>query len=452
MRWTEEEKKALDVLGSSYRQTGKLPRQKDYASLANKYGRSLSAVISMFRNTFVDRLVPISSEIGRRRWSAKEDDALLTAVMIYGAWSWKKIARFVGSRTWLQCYRRYRTIKTPVAGRNMPQNQWTRMYKHSIFLDKRYPQSNQGEAKIKKSTIFQDVIMKHDEALQVVQPGGVITTTKYPQDTGLIDNRELVMPFDNEEDELIFRLCRLYGHRWKLIAHMINLYLQRRAAEGGENIAMLKLRSSESVHQHFRQIAGKIKETHIQEAQIPAKTIQKPARGKRMNHTWVPEEDQRLKGAVSKVLNVTSQPFSWKAVAREMGGALHANQCRARWMDFLGSYLKHTPFTENEDRILWPFVVASFDKASEGYYSYITTTIRQKQPSGEVIDISLGRVVSSQLPQRSRYTVRSRITRMKLCIMWLQNVVKVESPLDHFDLVRKLVDSPIAMRHKVKNK
>ncbi|KAJ2450612.1 hypothetical protein EV183_004181 [Coemansia sp. RSA 2336] len=444
-KWTEEEEAALDELGNSYLQTGALPQPKAYAEFGLKYGRSVAAVKGKFRNKYVERELSTPSRTKQRLWSAKEDDLLATAVMIYGAWGWKRVAEFVGSRTWLQCYRRYRLLNTPTLGKTMPHNRWTRIYKPNLF-SYAYPNA-QGKTWIRKPSILKDLVKKH-KALPVVVPSEAAGS---PQSKRPMGNRELMVPFDEEEKEIMYRLYRLYGHRWTLIAHMLNLYHQQRAADAGEDVAKLKPRSGDSVHEHFRQALGSMKKAQTRKPRALAKTAKQPGDSKRQHHRWTAEEDQRLKDAVNKALQDTDQPFVWKDVAREMGGAFKAHQCRARWLDFVGTHIKHTPYTEKEDRLLWPFVVASFEKASESYYySCIETTISQRQPSGDVVDISLGWMVSRQLPHRSRLDVRRRIVRMKMCAMWLHRMVKVERPLDHFDLVRKLADSPVPLRHKIK--
>ncbi|KAI8323576.1 hypothetical protein GQ54DRAFT_247366, partial [Martensiomyces pterosporus] len=53
-------------------------------------------------------------------WTLEEDDALRTAVALYGARKWKLIAEFVETRRYLQCYTRWGYLNSPLSGKQAP--------------------------------------------------------------------------------------------------------------------------------------------------------------------------------------------------------------------------------------------------------------------------------------------------------------------------------------------
>jgi hypothetical protein len=61
---------------------------------------------------------------------------------------------------------------------------------------------------------------------------------------------------------------------------------------------------------------------------------------------WTPDEDLRLKWAVSRF-----GPSNWTQIAREVG-TRSGRQARDRWANWLRPDLSHKPFTPEEDRLL----------------------------------------------------------------------------------------------------
>ncbi|KAJ2248280.1 hypothetical protein GGH98_003851, partial [Coemansia sp. RSA 454] len=55
--------------------------------------RSYGAITTKFRQLYVEKH-PVRKSHERPRWSAEEDDALMTGVVIYGASNWKHISSF----------------------------------------------------------------------------------------------------------------------------------------------------------------------------------------------------------------------------------------------------------------------------------------------------------------------------------------------------------------------
>ncbi|KAG5176169.1 Homeodomain-like protein, partial [Tribonema minus] len=63
--------------------------------------------------------------------------------------------------------------------------------------------------------------------------------------------------------------------------------------------------------------------------------------------TWAPDEDARLRDAVDR-----HGPRSWRAIAEDVGGARTDMQCLHRWNKVLRPGLHKGPWTETEDRVV----------------------------------------------------------------------------------------------------
>ncbi|KAJ2120634.1 hypothetical protein IW147_004923 [Coemansia sp. RSA 720] len=428
--WTEADLEKLKFLGSTMIQTGKLPRTSDFIQAMDILPhRSYAAIVTKFRQLYVEKH-PVRKSHERPRWSAEEDDALMTGVVLYGASNWKSIASFVRTRTPALCYARFQRMQDPIIGLNLPQNYWIR--KHSAKIQR-------GLDKISHDTlgggsVYGEILRQQYKMMQSSKVEPAVDTVENTESTVTpVDNSLMRAPFTKAEDELILRLFRQYGSRWMLIANLVNAFNQRAAKD---KLPPSQLRSQIRISQRFRAI-------------VRATSLDTQNKRKKNNtrQRWTPEEDQKLHTAVMAALSDRTKNFSWAQVARRMGTTRTVLQCRMRWVEFSGSHLEHTLFTEAEDKLMWPFAIAGSTNslATDDNRTY-TTEADFTLESGKTVKLNLALIVSSNLAHRSSVAVHYRIVRLQRGIKWLRDVAKVERPQDHFQLVHRLASSPMLFR------
>ncbi|KAJ1757749.1 hypothetical protein LPJ58_003139 [Coemansia sp. RSA 1591] len=432
-RWTEADLEKLKFLGNIMIQTKKLPRTSDYMqAMATLPHRSYGAITTKFRQLYVEKH-PVRKSHERPRWSAEEDDALMTGVVIYGASNWKHISSFVRTRTPALCYGRFQRMRDPIIGLSLPQNYWIR--KHSAKIQQT------GLEKISHDTpgagsVYGEILRQQYKMMQSSKndPDGDTDGTTVPMVTP-VDDSLMRAPFTKAEDELILRLFRQYGSRWMLIANLVNAYNQ---CGSKDKLAPSQLRSQIRISQRFRAIAPATLNM------LDTQTIRKKNKTRKR---WTPEEDRKLHTAVKAALSDRAKNFSWAQVVRRMDSTRTVLQCRMRWVEFSGSHLEHRLFTEAEDKLMWPFAIAgSFNSLATDDNRTYTTEADFTLESGKKVKLNLALIVSTSLAHRSSVAVHYRIVRLQRGIKWLRDVARVERPQDHFQLVHRLASSPIMFR------
>ncbi|KAJ2737466.1 hypothetical protein H4R23_001827 [Coemansia sp. Cherry 401B] len=444
--WTEDEVNELRPLAEMMNTSGQTPRRRDYLKVATKLtGRTVAAIHGKFRAVY---LSPKTAKMDHNlRWSAREDDALLTAVTIYDGVNWASIAEYVGTRTPIQCYNRFQVIRMPMTGTNLPQNHWIRVGS----ADPAESDGSLGDSAASRSA-FGDILKQHHKAILIMnnQQDFVAASSVHPEDIQP-DERVLMEPFSKDEDELILRMFRLFGSRWVAIARLLNRLKQQPAAGSKLDIPP-QLRTDRLVGQRARKLLSGVRQRATGVSPILPKPSPETKRRKDLaaRRRWAPEEDQLLHSVMADVLRHDLDRFSWSKVAHRMKSTGRKGiQCRMRWVEISGIHIKRAPFTEDEDRLLWPFAVANCSANPSVYGSMrrtVVRTVNYELTSGESVEMSLGRIIGSKLPNRSFQAVRNRIIRLQRGIEWLRDSVSVEAPLDHFELIHRLANSPITFK------
>lgn len=108
-----------------------------------------------------------------------------------------------------------------------------------------------------------------------------------------------------EEDERLLKAIEEYGFEWKKIAEVV------------------ETRNAGNCLQRWDRVL----------------------RPDRMKGQWLPEEDEKLVQLIAQGLP------NWGQISKIMEGR-SSKQCRERWINYLDPSLKHTPWTEEEDRLL----------------------------------------------------------------------------------------------------
>ncbi|KAJ2770614.1 hypothetical protein IWQ56_002100, partial [Coemansia nantahalensis] len=158
------------------------------------------------------------------RWSSEEDDALQTAVAMYGVANWPLVADFVGTRTRVQCSYRWKKIHTPISGMRMPQHHWARAPNTGSPIDKLSKLGGRSVLPDRKLIIQSILAQQRREALQEEARQGLPATdsSQTGPERSVVVGRAIAAPYSAEEDARIVRLVRLLGTQWILVAQLLN--------------------------------------------------------------------------------------------------------------------------------------------------------------------------------------------------------------------------------------
>ncbi|KAJ1955694.1 hypothetical protein GGI12_005497, partial [Dipsacomyces acuminosporus] len=141
------------------------------------------------------------------RWTLEEDDALRTAVALYGPRKWKLISEFVETRGSIQCYTRWGYLNDPLSGKQAPPSYWAHI-----------AHNNNIKKSEVNSPVLEAILSQHrSDIQQLANSGGsgdddtngvfVDLKKKESVDERLPKvERSLLVPFTVEEDKLIISL------------------------------------------------------------------------------------------------------------------------------------------------------------------------------------------------------------------------------------------------------
>ncbi|KAJ2712295.1 hypothetical protein H4R19_002829, partial [Coemansia spiralis] len=380
------------------------------------------------------------------RWIADEDDALRTAVAVYGPRQWRLVADFVGTRTSVQCMTRWRHIRTPVSGARMPPHHWARIHDYGSPIDQLAKPRGARSPPNRQLLIESILTQQRNEVLQDAAQGGSLAGGP---ELATVDGRPVAAPYSAEEDARIVRLVRLLGTRWKLVAQLLNEANQNsvHACAGGEAgpaVAMEK-RQPASVLARYMCLVRR------QHPPPPGPPESPRRRGRWLAGTvpraWTPDEDRQLERAIDTVINGNGRRISWPEIERLMHGTGRTRlMCRNRWAERIGNHLSRAPYTLAEDKQLWPFVTGigmTGRRAPAGYHRYAVTS-NYSSDDNSMAHVGLG-WMAANMRGRSTDMLRQRILRLRQTIDWLRAVIKVENPQDHVELVHRFTNAPLRL-------
>ncbi|KAJ2398863.1 hypothetical protein GGI23_002994 [Coemansia sp. RSA 2559] len=379
------------------------------------------------------------------RWSVEEDDALRTAVAMYGEKNWGLVSRFVGTRVAAQCITRWRYLGTPLAGSNLPQLHW-----RFIFLRMRRQRhldnSVTSLGAMSRSTVIEEIIEK-DYKYGVKGTIGGVSTPGLP-----VYGRVIREPFSAKEDNMIFRLVRLYGKKWVKITRLLNAAENRNQVEpaqatsdaNADSSPRVRPRMEREIYLRYKQLVSKANDADKKKTgrtKIPLREKSIP---------WTDKEDNELIELVEHQIMHVDGFTSWKQIASRMTNKSRtARQCMGRWTHYIGSHLKRSPFTAEEDEKLWPVAVK--------YYKLLSTEAEQQQSkkksqagSGGLhmhfavgsVKLGIGFLGIGLAAGRSRPTIALRIRRLLQVMKWLRVEGNIQDPSLHFNLVHGLANTP----------
>ncbi|KAJ2157738.1 hypothetical protein GGF46_004294 [Coemansia sp. RSA 552] len=399
-------------------------------------------------------------------WSIEETRALAVGNMMYGR-QWLKVAEFVGTRTSHQCYQRWAYLNQPLTGLTTPHNDWVRVRAMLQEAESRLDVSKDDKGEGRALSIFKAILQYQptsgfrEDAMKTLREDllrrhqGMSMT-----DLDALGGRPLALTYTKAEDYLLARLFRVHGRRWCVTALFLNIVGKLQHGVEWQD------RSSQSVSRRHLFLFGKkarlglpapnpakspTSEARAPGDQIPDEVPYYPVRKlggpqKTKRRVWTAEEDALLRETVEDLLQ-KGKFTVWTEVARRMSSTgRNSWQCRNRWVDHIGTHLSHKPFTQEEDELLWPFLVASLKvpvhgrKFGHGYW------INYDQGAGRHSKISSMWFRSCKMPGRSPSTLYYRMDRLRQTIGWLKVAAGVERPEDHVELIRRLTDSPAVFK------
>ncbi|KAJ1801743.1 hypothetical protein LPJ59_000034 [Coemansia sp. RSA 2399] len=375
------------------------------------------------------------------RWTAEEDEALRTGVSMYGGRNWGLISRFVGTRVPTQCIIRWRYLGMPLAGSRLPHLHWI-----SLFLRERRQRHLERIATTlgatPQSLAIEGILEKdHKDNSKDAMEG--ISAPENPA-----YGRAIKEPFSADEDNMIFRLVRLYGKKWVEITRIFNatrsrnqLDLVQAASDANADSSPHVLpRMVNEIYMRHKQLVSEI--NRADKKKVPRK--RGPSRMRTV--AWTEKEDDELIKLVENQIIHADSFTSWKQVASEMTNKNRtATQCMGRWTNYIGTHLKRSPFTEEEDERLWPMVVR--------HYKLLHTEKEEQNKKNLYMDFAVGSVKLSVgflgaglIPGRSRPIIAERIKRLHTIMKWLHVEGNIQDPTLHFNLIHGLANSPAAFR------
>ncbi|KAI9500034.1 hypothetical protein GGI25_003036 [Coemansia spiralis] len=399
---TKKEEQRLSELDSSSVEKSPGRRQINRSEPAQRVGQKKSAAA-----------LPATNQPAKRsRWTPEEDDALRTAVAMYGVGKWMLASRFVGSRTNIQCAIRWRYLDTPLSGTKLPSLYWATLLRRKSRLHAVL--SNGGKHGSLHSVV--DEILRQSHS---AEPDKAASRSKLPGYT-------LIYPFSLKEDNLIARLVRVLGTKWTRIARLVS-------AANTRSSSKVPTRSSMAVRARFHQL--------VRNARARGTRGRKPNNRSGYN-VWSAEEDKELIRVVKRLMK---HGFVWGDVAQRISGR-SAVQCAERWTHWVGTHLKHSPFTADEDKQLWPL-------ATSAYLSLVgDRTVPGKAIRVGMLraDRGLGWMGAVVLPDRSPRMLLVRVRRLRQVLEWLRVVGGIEDPHLRFDVVHRLANTPAKFRIRSK--
>lgn len=424
----------------------------NWSALSNQYSnRSPDALKSRYSRIMNSAQNLKGTETSGKRkqtliWLPEEDDALRTGVAMYGEGRWVHIANFVQTRNNLQCAYRWRYLNTPVVGHKTPSSYWLKVQQQQNRL-MRMTSSSNLPLLAQPSEVVAEMLGAQGEHLlsgTSMEDGGMSILSRYE----LIHTNGLVMlqPFTPEEDHTLIRLVRLFGTRWTLVA---NILTAQKLQHKDQDVSSIQRRYAQTVAQRFSSL---INPSAIGRLDMlghpPVEEIKKGKKKPRAKaNRWSMEEDQELKDIVNDMMANESGSFSWKTAAQRISKDCDFNQCRNRWVMYLNSNIKTTAFTEEEDKIIWPFVIDKQQRplttARKRYYTGSNITTKYDESTGEV---GIGWIGAQRGMRRSTLALRSRVKRIQHILQWLHEVAEVPEPQRYFELVHRLANTPSQFR------
>ncbi|KAJ1951568.1 hypothetical protein FBU59_000079 [Linderina macrospora] len=407
-------------------------------------------------------------------WSPQEDDALKTAVALYGAHKWRMISEFVETRRPSQCYNRWRYINSPLSGKRGPPSYWANILYRRTKLSKA---GSSDSSSVLSAILNQQLLtaIGRDGSMDTSggEAGGVVLGTDEGS-KGILSavDRAVLVPFCAEEDKLIIQLVRLHGRKWGHIAKLLNAANQQRHAaadlgNGSPQSPPPQKRMPHWVSERFRQLSQPIESGSAdgEESRSDKESLAmirlfpngpspsesnspRPADHQQAGDAtqlatqqkwrrWTVAEDAELTRIVNKALSSESGFISWSDVASQMSSNRSKTQCASRWLLTVGTHLKHTRFSRLEDEAIWPFVLSQ----CQGKPTKAVQMSGDKQ--GEV---GVGWVSARLRASRSPQALRRRIGRLARVVKWLEEVGGVSDAHLQFELVHRLANTPSDFR------
>ncbi|KAJ2030168.1 hypothetical protein IWW57_001315 [Coemansia sp. S610] len=403
------------------------------------------------------------------QWSPEEDDALRTAVAMYGEGKWILVAEFVGTRTNHQCSSRWRCLSTPLSGKSLPTMHWARVMQKESRLKMILSAGELSNAELSmRSAVVATILRQQQDSPNLLDQGrdkrslGLsierlrVATAKVDH----LDGRALLEPFSPEEDETIVRLFRLYGGRWTYIAKLVSAAHPKHSGQKDGHEQPKQKRTPLGVK--TRLVALVRAHSNVPQNEAPAKVstsapavsgLGKPAT-KRTLRAWTTDEDADLEAIVGSMVRDRAGFISWAQVSRQLSTQRSAWQCRIRWTQHISSHIQHTPFTKAEDRLLWPFVVDAGQRpfASKGRTADRgkPITIKYTSAKGRLTDVGMGWLGAGLMAGRATSALRIRVGRLQHVIEWMRKVAGIKDAHLHFDMVHRLASTPSDFRINTK--
>ncbi|KAJ2733319.1 hypothetical protein IW152_003155 [Coemansia sp. BCRC 34962] len=406
------------------------------------------------------------------QWSPEEDDALRTAVAMYGEGKWILIAEFVGTRTNHQCASHWRCLSTPLSGKSLPAMHWARVAQKESRLKMILNVGELSNAELSmRSAVVATILQQQQDSPNLLDRGrdkrswGLsserlrVATAKVDH----LDGRALLEPFSPEEDGMIVRLFRLYGGRWTYIANLVSAAhpnhseqmdsqawpKQKRTPLG------VKTRLMALVRAHNSSLQKEAPSKAYDNTALTVSGLDKPVT-KRTLRAWTTDEDADLEAVVGSMVRDRAGFLSWAEVSRQLSTQRSPWQCRIRWTQHISSHIQHTPFTKAEDRLLWPFVIDAGQRpfASKGRTGDRgkPITIKYTNAKGRLTDVGMGWLGAGLMAGRATSALRIRVGRLQHVIEWMRKVAGIKDAHLHFDMVHRLANTPSDFRINTKRR
>ncbi|KAJ2512362.1 hypothetical protein H4217_006926 [Coemansia sp. RSA 1939] len=487
-RWTESEDRRLDQLLIPYlaKPSGRprLVSAVDWESIARGFGGTKS--ITSLKARFVIRRAEINHARDHRtttgteagadgkmragRWSAEEDDALKMAVVLYEEKNWDMVARFVGARNPYQCLSRWRYLAVPFGAGKMPQEYWKNILVQRSRLgnDGGRPDGAAGREKNSLLSVLKEVLESDKsgrgaagsrDAAAAAAAAAALDGRK-DIDIDPVKARRFGGTFSAEEDNMIFRLVRLYGNEWVRITRLINAARRSgqvgplHSADAGAADPQIREWKPLEIYQRHRRLLSEYVRSGERRPRSPTTTL------RRRRVPWTKEEDAQLVCLVEKHMARTDQHASWSKIASLMpttAANRTAIQCCTRWTQHIGSHLDRSPFRLEEDQKMWPFVVDGFNKlvaenngSTSGRVGIRSERIRNlmlhelysfMKDADTKMKLRGAKAEASSM--RSLVLLTSRVRRLLRVMNWLYVDCKVRDPCANCELVSRLANVPI---------
>ncbi|KAI7826255.1 hypothetical protein BX661DRAFT_183698, partial [Kickxella alabastrina] len=453
VRWTQEEKDQFDGLLTKYVLQRREPGGINWALARRTQGPLQHDIPGPQGGLFdensgfqFEQNLSLANQKMRKvtRWSTTEDDALRTAVDIYGPHKWRLIADFVGTRNFLQC------VTAPLL-------HWARLAQRRARLNGLLGNvSSQNGIVERRSSVVAALLSQQQEQLSERSK----KQASHTLDNWLLDGRVLILPFTPKEDEALLRLVRTYGSRHKGEGRGATVVQARTAAIVKKRYYELIRKYSEKTASCTEQNSTAVGESgeSVGEGALPWWSAKRSRRkpgdrtAKRAIRRWSEEESAALKTIIEEMIQGEHGFISWAEVSRRMGSYNRsASQCLVYWSHNNGTHLKRTPFTLAEDKLIWPFVVDQQQRPISSRYmsSYRGRRITTNYDEGDgrmPLVVGIGWLSTGPMAGRPTGMVRERVRRLQLVIEWLRVVAGVKDAGSHIELVSKLADSPSKFR------